>query len=171
MDSPAKHRPDHLNSDCLKGIDPEDRTRSGTESAPIFCSWCFRNSRDDFVLVRRNKTSRDEWECTACGGECFSCQNAGCGNMARGGCANMAGFSRMRCDRCRLGKVECERVKIRMEHADEHFSFLTEDEGAMRPDSPSAKLSHDGTPPAPLSGVSTGINRGCHQNDRTLADG
>ena len=35
---------------------------------------------------------------------------------------------------------------------------------------PSARLSFDGTPPVPLSCVSMGINRGCHQND-SLADG
>ena len=70
--------------DC-QGIEPDDRCRvSALCDKPIFCSWCFDYS-PEFRLIRRNKTSRDEWECTACGGECFSCQTAGCSNMARGG--------------------------------------------------------------------------------------
>eukprot|EP01051_Picozoa_sp_SAG22_P005095 SAG22_NODE_294_length_12872_cov_47.391372_3_plen_1542_part_00 len=122
---------DDLCFDC-KGIGFDEQHLRSTAATPIFCSWCFATS-PGFKLVRRNKTSRDEWECTQCGGECFRCQKpGGCENMARGGTANMAGFSRLRCDFCRLGKVECARIGIRMERADEHFAFLSENAAAMR---------------------------------------
>ena len=42
-----------------------------------------------------------------------------CRNMARGGEAGLAGFHRLRCDRCRLGEVRCQKLEATARELDE----------------------------------------------------
>ena len=125
--------------DCA-GVTPEERELSG---APRFCSWCFEYSAK-FTLTKINKTSRDEWECTMCGGVMHCCQqgsdlgsslgvsSAACRNMARGGVSNTAGFGRMRCDRHRLGHEVCDAIMAKMPQMDDEFHRISTDVDAMR---------------------------------------
>ena len=96
-----------------------------------FCSWCFDYS-PLFTLKQKNTAGRNEWECGTCGGTCYTCKVSGCPHLARGGVSNMAGFARMRCDRCRLGSQPCADIAAKMASMDAHFQTLCESTDAMR---------------------------------------
>jgi hypothetical protein len=98
---------------------------------PRFCSWCFDYS-PMFSLVQKNAASRDSWECNTCGGTTHKCQVTGCPHLARGGTANMAGFNRMRCDRCRLGEDACAAISSKMSTMDADFRRISTSTDAMR---------------------------------------
>ena len=117
--------------DCM-GVHPAERVLVHVEGAPPrFCSWCFDYS-PVFKLVQKNGATRDEWECGTCGGTCHKCAMTTCPHLARGGTANMAGFNRMRCDRCRLGDEACSEISAKMATMDAGFREISTSTDAMR---------------------------------------
>ena len=60
------------------------------------------------------------------------CQMSACPHLARGGIANMAGFNRMRCDRCRLGDQACAAISSKMSTMDADFRHVSTSADAMR---------------------------------------
>ncbi len=117
--------------DCAN-VHPTERELNHLPGAPPrFCSWCFDYS-PTFSLVQKNTASRDQWECNTCGGTVHKCQMAGCPHLARGGIANMAGFNRMRCDRCRLGDQACAAISAKMSTMDADFRHISTSTDAMR---------------------------------------
>lgn len=117
--------------DCAN-VHPTERELIHLPGAPPrFCSWCFDYS-PKFSLVQKNTASRDQWECNTCGGTVHRCQISGCPHMARGGIANMAGFNRMRCDRCRLGDQACGTISSKMATLDADFRLISTSTDAMR---------------------------------------
>jgi hypothetical protein len=117
--------------DC-ENVHPTERELNHLPGAPPrFCSWCFDYS-PSFSLVQKNTASRDQWECNTCGGTVHKCQMSGCPHLARGGIANMAGFNRMRCDRCRLGDQACAAISAKMSTMDAEFRHISTSTDAMR---------------------------------------
>lgn len=117
--------------DCAN-VHPSERELNYMPGAPPrFCSWCFDYS-PKFSLVQKNSASRDQWECNTCGGTVHKCQMSACPHLARGGIANMAGFNRMRCDRCRLGDQACAAISSKMSTMDADFRHVSTSADAMR---------------------------------------